>query len=76
MKKDIEIKVGSVWFAVDMAPFIVTKVQKDNGKTWIFYKQFKPLEKVNTEYSCYQEAFVLRFFEFTNIRHSLYFCGK
>ncbi len=75
MKKEVEVKVGSIWNTVDIEYFIVTKVEKKGEHVWVSYRPYKPLEKVEKEYSCYQGAFIQRFFKFNNT-HYAFFYGR
>lgn len=58
------VKTNSVWTSSDMNIFIVSKIQKKAGKTWIFYHS---LQNKNKKYSCYEEAFIQRFGIFNNL---------
>lgn len=58
------VKVGSIWTTGDGKAFKVTKVQleKPHTHTWVHYQNMV----TGQEYSCYQDAFVARFFIFDN----------
>ncbi len=56
------VKKDSIWRDSKENSFSVTKIIKLKGKTWINYRS----EKNNKEYSCYEESFVKRLFEFNN----------
>ena len=43
-------------------------IKKEKNKTWIYYSEFSIKNGISKkQYSCYEEAFLERFVEFTNI---------
>ncbi len=61
------VKKDSIWKDSEENSFNVTKVLKVKGETWVHYFS----EKNNKEYSCCEESFVQRFFEFNNYREKV-----
>lgn len=71
MKKNHQVKKNSVWRSIDKE-FKVTNVSEKKGKIWVFYKEMLAHGvEGKREYFCYSEAFLDRFIEFTNYRHSV-----
>jgi hypothetical protein len=63
----MQIKTGSRWSTVDGQIFVVDRTESRDGKDWVFYHLASqdPAEETR-QFSCYQEAFVARFWEYTN----------
>lgn len=65
MKVEQKVKINSIWQDAQMNAFTVLDVKLVKDKWVIFYKNIKNQKT----YSCYEEAFVSRFFEFGNHRY-------
>jgi hypothetical protein len=63
----MQIKTGSRWSTVDGQIFVVDRTESRDGKDWVFYHPaFQDPAEETRQFSCYQEAFTDRFWEYTN----------
>ncbi len=56
------VQIGSIWNSIEFQEFEVIDLKTIDNKEWVFYKN----KKTEKEYSCYQEAFLNRFYEKIN----------
>lgn len=58
------VKKGTIWSGNNFIQFQVSKIIQKSGKIWIHYHiRDNPKQK----YSCYEEAFLDRFYPLTNL---------
>lgn len=58
------VKKDTIWAGTNFIQFKVNKITKKSGKIWIHYhNRDNPKQK----YSCYEEAFLHRFYPLTNL---------
>lgn len=63
-EKTSQIKKNSVWSPNCFTLFVVSKTTRKHGQNWVhYYLKNNPKQK----YHCYEQAFLQRFTELTNI---------
>lgn len=63
-----KINKNSIWRTTDGKYFTVVDIKKEKNKTWIHYAEFSIKNGTSKkQYFCYEDAFLERFVEFTNV---------